>query len=301
MTIKKAVTIEVIIIVTIATFFLPGGDDLYRFYLPFARGCLNCGFAPYYASWLLYPFTLIPPRLLWPIWTLVTQLTVLWASYRLKNPNGLFVLLSFPALGQIWLGQVDGLLIIGITLALVANNPYLKGGGLVLALIKPHVAGVACLIILLSERDRLKVLLAPGLVFLVSLMVMGWDWPIQWLLARNQPPLHVWRLATLFPYGLIAFLPLFLIKDRYKRVLGALLASALGMPFYGTYSYVVFLVFFSPWWIVPVSYVWLIAYPWYGNEAMRFAWILPMLLLGYLLWPTLKRFRSNEQLAHQQT
>ncbi len=153
MTIKKAVTIEIVSIITIAAFFLPGGDDLHRFYLPFAQGCLECGFAPYHASWILYPLTLIPPTLLWPVWTLFTALSLLWASHRL-NTNGLLVLLTFPAMGQIWLGQVDGILAIGLTLALLATNPYLRGIGLVLASIKPQVTGVAILVILWHEQKH---------------------------------------------------------------------------------------------------------------------------------------------------
>jgi len=33
----------------IATLILPGGDDLYRYYQPFAQGCLDCGYVPYFA------------------------------------------------------------------------------------------------------------------------------------------------------------------------------------------------------------------------------------------------------------
>jgi hypothetical protein len=286
MSLKKAVTIEIVVILSIATFLLPGGDDLYHFYLPFAHGCLDCGFAPYHASWMLYPMTFIQPRLLWPVWTLVTLLSLLWASHRL-NTNALLLLLTFPAIGQVWLGQVDALLVIGLVLALLSPNPYVRGTGLVLASIKPQVTGVAILVIWRHELERWKTLLVPLVVLLISLLVWGWNWPLRWLFARNEPPLHVWRLATLFPYGLLTFLALFWLKDKPRQVQGALLASSLGMPFYGTYSYIVFLVFLAPWWAVPVSYLWFIGYPWYGNEAMRFAWILPMSLSVYLLWPLL--------------
>lgn len=122
MTIKKAVTIEIVLITTIAALFLPGGDDLYRFYLPFAQGCLECGFVPYHASWILYPITFIPFPLLWPVWTLFTLLALLWASHRLGT-SGFLVLLTFPAMGQVWLGQMDGILVIGLVLALLASNP----------------------------------------------------------------------------------------------------------------------------------------------------------------------------------
>jgi len=295
-TLHRVISIEVVLIVTIAAFFLPGGDDLYRFYLPFAQGCLECGFGPYYTSWILAPMTLIRPSLLWPVWVFLTALSLLWASRRLDT-NGLLVLLTFPAMGQIWLGQIDGILLVGLTMALLAANPYGRGIGLLLASIKPQVTGVAILIILWYERERLKTLVVPALVLLVSFIAWGPDWPVRWLAASSQPPLHVWRLATLFPYGLLTFLSLFCLKGKRQKVQGALLASSLGMPFYGTYSYTTFLAFLAPWWAVPVSYLWLAAYPWYGKAAMRFAWILPLSLLAYLLWPSFREYVRRTQPA----
>jgi hypothetical protein len=59
--------------------------------------------------------------------------------------------------------------------------------------------------------------------------------------------------------------------------------SALATPFFGVYSYLVFLIFRAPWWSLPLSYAWLLMYPLYGKASMRFAWVLPIGLLGYLL------------------
>ena len=33
----------------VAPAIIPGPDDLYSYYLPFANGCTQCGFVPYYA------------------------------------------------------------------------------------------------------------------------------------------------------------------------------------------------------------------------------------------------------------
>jgi hypothetical protein len=38
-----------------APFLLPGGGDLYRFYRTFTQGWLDCGYAPYFAQWFLWP------------------------------------------------------------------------------------------------------------------------------------------------------------------------------------------------------------------------------------------------------
>ena len=205
-------------------------------------------------------------------------------------------LLAFPTMGQIWLGQIDGILVLGLGLAMSSSNPFVRGIGLLLASIKPQVTGPAILVLLWYEKEKCKTLVAPAVAVFISLLVWGWDWPIRWLLARHEPPPHVWRLATLFPYGLLAFVSLLWLKGKRQRVMGALLASAIGMPFYGTYSYVTFLVFLCPWWAVTASYVWLAGYPWYGNAAMRFAWLLPVALLGYLVWLSVARRKEvNER------
>ncbi len=284
---RKAILIELVVIVTIAAFLLPGGQDLHAYYRPFVSGCLTCGYNPWHASWILAPIRLIPPAILWPVWVFLTVIGLIWASDRLGT-NAIYVLLSFPALGLIWLGQVDVVVVVGLTLALLSPDPYLRGVGLLLASIKPHVSGIAILILLWHEEERLKTLLIPGLVLVASVLVWGVDWPLRWIMAREPRAMPVWGLATLFPWALVAFLGIFLVKDRRSQVTVALLASALAVPWFGIYSYTVFLAFFAPWWAVPLSYAWALAYPWYGNRALSFAWVLPLGLLIAFLWPPLR-------------
>ena len=283
--IETAIAIELTIVITAATLFLPGGEDLHVFYRPFASGCLTCAFNPWHASWILFPLRLIPELILWPVWTLLTLLGIIWATRRLET-NIAFVLLAFPTIGLIWLGQVDGLLIVGLALALTAKNPYWRGVGLLLASVKPQVTGIAILVLLWHDKERLKTLIIPALVLMASAIVWGVDWPLRWIASRRAIEMPVWGLATLFPFGLIAFGGIFLVKDKQKQVAAALLASALAVPWFGIYSYAVFLVFFAPWWAIPLSYLWAVGYPWYGNTALRFAWILPLGLLIALLWPS---------------
>jgi hypothetical protein len=284
--IEDAIAVELTIVITLTTLFLPGGEDLHVFYRPFANGCLTCAFNPWHASWILFPLRLIPPFLLWPVWTLFTLLGIIWASRRLGT-NTAFVLLAFPTLGLIWLGQVDALLIVGLALALTARSPYWRGVGLLLASVKPQVTGIAILVLLWQDDERLKTLIIPMLVLAASAIVWGVDWPVRWLESRRAIEMPVWGLATLFPYALITFGSIFLVKDKQKRVAAALLASALAVPWFGIYSYAVFLVFFAPWWAIPLSYLWAVGYPWYENTALRFAWILPLGLLIGLLWPSI--------------
>ncbi len=285
---KTVVTVEIIGIATVAAFFLPGGDDLYRFYLPFAQGCLDCGFNPWHASWILFPITLIPLRLLWPVWVFLTLVGLWWVCDQM-NVNPIPVLLAFPTMGLVWLGQVEVLIAIGLTLGLLSPSPFVRGAGLVLASIKPHVTGVAILLLLIHDRERWKTLIVPGGVALLTAMVWGADWPLRWFGQRDPlAPLPVWGTAALFPYGLVAFGAIFVVRNLREKVVATLLASALSFPWFGVYSYGVFLVFLAPWWVIPASYAWVLAYPMLGNSSVRFAWTLPLSLLVILIWPHLR-------------
>jgi len=277
-TLRRAIAAEVAAIAVVMSFVLPGGQDLHVYYLPMASGCLTCGFAPYHTAIILWPITLIPARLLWPAWTLTSCLLLWWAAERLGgNPAALF--LSFPFLGQIWLGQIDALVVAGLTLAMTGRNPYLRGLGLTLASIKPHLAGIAILILLYRERQRLKVLAMPLSTLALSMILFGPAWPLDWLLACREPAAHIWRLSSLYPLGLLALAGLVWLKSDRDRIWCAGLSSAIGIPDVGCYSYVVFLSFPAPWWVVPLSYSWILYYPFIGLDSLRFAWMLPVVLL----------------------
>ncbi len=285
---RQWVAVEVAVIMTVAAFFLPGGEDLHVYYLPQARGCLECGLNPWHTGWILAPLRFIPETIAWPVWTLFTTASLIWASRRLETES-IFLLLTFPVMGLIWLGQAEAIVVIGLTLALIAPSPYLRGLGLLLMTIKPHLSGIAILVLLWYDDDRLKTLIIPVLALLATILVWGIDWPLRWLEARPEDlGLPVWGKATLlFPFSLVTFLSIFLVEGKRKRVLAALLASAISVPWFGVYSYTVFLVLMTPWWAVPLSYAWFVAYPWLENHSMQFAWILPLTLLITLIWPSL--------------
>jgi len=174
------VAVEIAIVMVIATFFLQGGDDIYRYYLPFARGCLDCGFTPYYSYWLLWPLQFLPTDFVWPVWTALT-LAGLLILCRCTGINPALYLLSFPIFGQVWLGQIDILVCLGLTLALLGKNPYARGVGIILAMIKPQYAAVAVFFLLTRERQLIKTLIVPAFVFMLSLVVFGISWPIGWI------------------------------------------------------------------------------------------------------------------------
>jgi hypothetical protein len=278
-----------------AAFLLPGGDDLYRYYQPFAQNCLDCGFTPYFAQWLLWPLALVPYPLTWPFWTILS-LGVFLLLARRSGVNPFWLFISFPMLGQVWLGQIDLLICAGLLLLLMARSPYLRGVGIALALVKPQLTGIAILAMLLFEdrRNLLRILAAPLLVIAVSLAVYGTSWPLEWLQnARASLPIHTWRLASVsaWKYGLILVPAPLLFKERRKRLLASLLVSTIATPFFGVYSYVVFLLFNTSWWAAVLSFAWALAYPLFQEQAMQFAWVLPLALFANLICQELQSNR----------
>lgn len=287
------VAIEIAIAMVIACFFLPGGEDLYRYYQPFAQGCSNCGFIPYFSHWLLWPLGLVPYPFAWPAWTAVSLAGWLGIC-RITKVNPALTLLTFPAFGQVWLGQIDVFIAAGLALALLAKNPYARGAGIMLAMIKPQFSAIPVLYLLITERERLKVLVVPAVVVAASLVIYGIDWPLDWLAnASTELPVHHWRMAAMdvWPFGLmLIWLPL-IFRDRQQGFTAALLITTLATPFVSVYSYLVFLVLARHrWWVIPLSHVWLLAYPPWSHQAMRLAWVLPAALLAQMVY---RQFRNH--------
>lgn len=84
----------------------------------------------------------------------------------------------------------------------------------------------------------------------------------------------------------LALLPLF-FREKRQRLPSGPLVSALATPFYGMYSYAVFLLFDVKWWMVLLSYAWLLGFFLWREEAMRLAWVLPVGMLiemGIVEW-----------------
>lgn len=273
----------------LSSIYLPGGDDLYRYYIPFEQGCLDCGFVPYFAQWFLSPLHLLPAYpASWPVWAAVSLVGFMVLAY-FTDVNPLLLLTSFPMLGQIWLGQIDIVICTGLVIFLLAKNPYLRGLGVALALTKPQLTALALLFGLLLEHRTVlwKLFIVPLIVFVLSLLVWGVDWPMHWVSnALTSLPTHVWRLASsdIWRFG-IFLLPLpFFIGERRKRLEAGLLVSALATPFFGVYSYVTFLLLHSTWWTWLLSFAWVITYFWMQESAMRFAWILPLAMLSHLVY-----------------
>lgn len=281
------IAIDIAVVMIGASFFLSGGDDLYRYYLPLAQGCLECGYTPYFSQWFLWPLQFVPLQLLWPFWTALT-LTGALLLCRQTGANPALLLLTFPLHAQLWLGQIDILICLGLSLLLLGKNPFARGAGIVLAMIKPQYAALVVLIMLTREKHLIKTLVIPALFLGISMAVFGVAWPIEWIQhsITNLPP-HHWRLAAadIWPLGILLLWVPFLFKDRTARFETGVVVSVLSSPVVGVYSYIIFLLFTArKWWVIPLSYAWIIIYPFIGRSAMRFAWTLPLGILLYLVF-----------------
>ncbi|NDJ53608.1 MAG: hypothetical protein GYB68_11060, partial [Chloroflexi bacterium] len=276
-------------------FNLIGADDLYNFYLPIAQGCFDCGFTPWHTPLILWPLSLIPLRLLWTVWTILTVLGLFWAS-RQMEVNGLLVVFAYPALALVWLGQVDVIILVGLVLALTNPNPYWRGFGLLLMSIKPQISGLVFLLLLFYEwyeHKEWRALIIPGAVFVLSLLIYGYDWPLRWFQERLSmfgAPGHIWSQAARFPEGLVGFLGLFFVRGKRDQATVLLLGTALSMNWFAVYSYPVFMALFIPgFWMVPFSYSWLLLQFFGISPAIFYAGIIPLATLLALIWPGVRQ------------
>ncbi len=291
---SRAIEVEVTILAMVVFYFIYGaGQDLVEYYIPLAKGCFECALNPWYASWIFFPFRFIPPAILRALWSGFTIGATIWAARRLEVPW--FVpLLAFPMFGELWLGQVDAVVLVGLVLTLTSKNPYVRGAGLVLASVKPQLSVVPMLILWIHDRDRWRTLLVPALLLIASAVVWGPDWPLRWFSGRRAiESLPAWGVAAIFPYGVVALGALIFVRGVREQTTVALLASAITLPWFGVYSYFVFLAFMGPWWAIPLSYVWMLGFPLVGIDAVRIAIILPMALLTMMVWPHVREWRER--------
>ncbi len=192
-------------------------------------------------------------------------------------------------LGQIWLGQIDVLIAIGLVVFLFSKNDYVRGAGLILALTKPQLTFLPIAFVLLLEPPRLlpKLALVPAATMFLSLFIFGSTWFVDWVKnASTNLPIHVWRLASLdiWKFGIfLTPLPL-LFKEKKERLTAGLLVSAIATPFYGVYSYVLFLLFDVKWQFVLLSYAWIVGFIFWQENAMRLAWVLPLGMLVFMIY-----------------
>ncbi len=212
---------------------------------------------PYYGYWFIMPFALLPPSIALAVWNLANACGLGLLCKR-WGVNPLLLALLFPTLYMFGNGQIEGLIAFGVTLSFAAS-PLIAGFGLTILSIKPQLTFFIGLYVLL-RRFHWQLLVAPGLIFIASLLQWG-IWMPEWFASLRASggglSETAWN-ASFYPWGL-AILPGLWFFRKKPRVW--LVIPPLVMPYYAIYSLALPLtVGVSAWlwiltWVVSLIYV----------------------------------------------
>jgi hypothetical protein len=206
------------------------------------------------------------------------------------------VFTSFAFAWILFYGQLDGLVAGGLGLAWWAsrrNRPVLAGAGLILACLKPQLSLPACLALWWWSPSRLKSLLVPVAVLLLSLVTSGFWIPVwldrlgdsdQWvLLSRN---LSLWPQVGNWIFLIWPFI-LALPGSKERKLVAVLAGTALTSPYFPLPSAVLILAMGVPWWAWGIVQLPMLSFL-VGSWIYFVGKALPVALLLWALWPGLR-------------
>jgi hypothetical protein len=306
-----ATAMVLVVALRLLTRIIPFSSDWEVYFRPITLGWLSgrlvlytdtrWGWGFWNPPWILWPLI---PLAAWPVWlgwgvlVVVTLLIMIWLT---RDYARRWLVFASPLIIDLILdGPVEVIPMLGIALGwLAADQPYLLGVALVLMAAKPQACFLAALWLLLHHRHRIRALLLPAAVFVLSLVVHGWDWPLRWAsgpsllsLIPSEHNITPWRSIGLWMAPVALALSVWVLRlPRTRRNLGALLvANVLVSPFMGSYSLVHVLTFG----LLPLGPAWALAgwlasftvflRPWFGQQAVRLDFaVAAVLMIGYLL------------------
>jgi len=255
---------------------------------------------PAYAHWLFALLGWAPEPVAYVGLSLAT-ISGLYLAVRSFGGAHWMVFTSFAFAWILFYGQLDGLVAGGLGLAWWANRarrPILAGGGLTLAALKPQLALAAGLALWWWSPSRLKSLLVPAAVVLLSFVTSGFWIPAwldrlgdndQWvLLSRNLslwPQIGGWALLV-WPLILALRLP------RERKLAAVLAATALSSPYFPLPSAVVILSLAVPWWVWGIAQLPLLSLL-VGGWIYYVGKVLPVGLLVWAAWPQLRTWAAG--------
>jgi hypothetical protein len=199
----------------------------------------------YYAYWLwpvFWLFEKLPLFVGYAIWSAVSIASVFFAG-RVFGGRVALALLSFQMLYVVYLGQIIGIIIGGLALcwwALAHKRWDLAGLGLILASTKIHTGATLGLLLLvlapITWRQRLRVLLVPAVVVVLSLVVYP-RWPLDALENLGTNPANDWGSIALWrwigPWALLLWAPPLLLRlSPAKRLVALTATMALALPYF---------------------------------------------------------------------
>jgi hypothetical protein len=292
----------------LVTRWIPFATDWEVYFRPITQGWLDGSLTLYRDTasfwnppWLLW---LLPPLAYWPAWLGrgILMVATIFTMLRLARQYRAWwlVFISPLLIDPIHDGQIDVIVLLGIALAWAATDrPLLMGIALTLMAAKPQACFLVAFWLWLHHPQRGRALLVPAAVFIASLVIHGWDWPLRWAsgssaallvsIVHNASPWHsigLWMLPVALVLGVWA-----LRLPRSRRNLGALVAAnALITPYLASYSLIQVLAFS----LLPLGPAWAAAgwmasltpllRGWFGRGAGRVDFtVAAVLMIGYLL------------------
>jgi hypothetical protein len=305
-------TVAVLVVaLRLLTSYIPFASDWEVYFRPITLGWLEdslvlykdtqWGWGFWNPPWLLWPLI---PLAGWPAWVgwgaLVVSALILMIWLTRDYEKRWLIFISPLIIDLVLDGPVEIVPMAGIALGWLARDrPYLLGVALVLMSAKPQACFLVALWLLLQHRHRIRALSVPVAVFVASLVIHGWDWPIRWLsgpsalgLISSTHNVTPWRSIGLWMIPVALALSVWALRlPRTRRNLGALVAAnALVTPFLGSYSLVHVLTFS----LLPLGFGWALLgwlasftvflRPWLGKPAVRLDFLIAAVLtVGYLL------------------
>lgn len=217
--VSLALFVSVVLVVVMALYWnVP--PDYYCTFLPAARSWLY-GQTRLYdegsgifldAPWMLgliVPFSDVPFSVgqiainMLSMICILTAVAVFWDKQHFSA--AVLAVANLPVLFLLNNGQIDGVLLLGITvgyLAVLGRDPWLLSAAFVLLLIKPPNILLPALLFAYSARkwsgrEWLKVLSMPLAASLAAFGLAGLDWPLRYLTFINRTPsLITWTTVT---------------------------------------------------------------------------------------------------------
>jgi hypothetical protein len=255
---------------------------------------------PVYAHWLFALLGWLPEPAAYVGLALAT-IGGLYLAVRAFGGAHWMVFTSFALAWILFYGQLDGLVAAGLGLAWWAHrtrHPILAGSGLMLAALKPQLSLPACLALWWWSPSRLKSLLVPAAVMLLTLVTSGFWIPTwlerlgsgdQWvLLSRNLslwPQVGGWILLI---WPVILAVPL----TRERRLIAVLAGTALTSPYFPLPSAVLLLALAVPWWSWAIAQLPALSFL-VGGWIYSVGKILPVGLLLWATWPELREWARS--------
>ena len=258
----------------------------------------------YYGYWFVPVFSLIhalPGPIGYILWGLL-NIAGVWLAARVFGGSAGWALISYQMIYTVFYGQISGVIVGGLALlwwGMAAGRWPVAGLGMIIALTK-YTFGLplALALWLLAEVswwDRLKVLIIPVAVGLVSLVVYPL-WPVQLLhtLASNPPnsdgSIALWRWIG--PLALLLWLPvLTLPMPTTPRVILLTATLALALPYFQQTDLVAL-------YILPIGWLALLGnlgyfYPLFGWSALQFLALIPLVVYVLTLAPHIAQLRAR--------